>query len=121
MEKAYAQALMRMIQKGKTPKEAVHALKDVLDVRGRSALMPRISRAFEQLAARESKKNEEILYVAKEKDAHRAMKEAGAPKDARVVTDPHMIGGWRLEGRGVQKDASYKRYLLDLYRTVLGR
>lgn len=125
MEKTYARALWEMIGRGAEPRAAVQALHHSLQERGRQSLMPRIAVAFAHLAGRESKKNAAVLSVAREKDAHtREIKEALGeigvdPRDVTVTVDPHLIGGWRFEGGGRLVDASYKKYLLDVYNRSL--
>jgi F0F1-type ATP synthase delta subunit len=126
MEQAYAQALWQMVEKGKTPQEAVGALKKLLDVRGRAALLPRIAKAFRRLAAREAGRNNFTLTVAREKDAKSALRAVEkvltelkiADVDVCEVVDESLIGGWRLEGRGVLIDNSWKKALLSIYNRV---
>jgi F0F1-type ATP synthase delta subunit len=123
MEQAYAQALWQMIEKGTQPKKALHMLVESLKVRGREALLPRIARAFERLAAREMKKNAVVMSVAHEKDASKAkrevkglLEEIGADsKDIEIKLDESLIGGWRFEGRGTLVDTSFKKSLLEMY------
>lgn len=116
MEKAYAQALWNAVQGGKTPKEAVHALHDILKREGRQELMARIELAFKRLAAREREARPRI-YVAHEKDAKKALAESGAT-DADVRVDATLIGGWRLEGAEELVDNSFKNRLLSIYSNV---
>lgn len=123
MEQAYAQALWQMIERGMEPKQALRALVASLKARGREALLPRIARAFERLAERETRKNAVIVSVASEKDAAHASREAKrllddlkmATNDVEVAIDESLIGGWRLEGKGMLVDHSFKRSLLEMY------
>ena len=123
MHEAYAQALWDMIEAGKEPHEAVAALRKNLDMHSRSALLPRIARAFERLAARDSKKNNMTVSVARHKDAAHALKEAqramhdAGLQDVQVEQkiDENLIGGWRLEGRGLLVDKSWKHSLLSIF------
>lgn len=126
METAYATALWKIIEGGTDHRKAVMALREKLQQDGREALLPRIARAFERIAEREAKKNDIILSVAKESDerkAKSAAKEALASMKVETDTlkthvDESLIGGWRLEGKGVLVDNSYKKQLLDLYHRV---
>jgi len=126
MENSYAQALWKMVDGGMTPSKAVHALRESLASHGREALLPHIGRAFVRLAERENKKSDIVLTVAREKDerhAHKGteeiVKQLGAEaKDLKTQVDDTIIGGWRLEGRGMLVDASYKNRLLELYNRV---
>jgi F0F1-type ATP synthase delta subunit len=127
MEESYAQALMSLIEGGMEPREALHALVESLKIRGREALLPRIARAFERIAAREMKKNAVIVSVAHEKDANGAKKEVkplleeiGADsKEVEIRIDESLIGGWRFEGKGVLVDNSFKKSLLDMYNLAV--
>ena len=126
MENEYAQAVWAMVEKGKAPHEAVAALKKMLESRGRSALMPKIARAFKRLAAREANRNTFTLTVAREKDAKTAVREVEKAltqlkiSDVDVIesVDDSLIGGWRLEGRGLLIDNSWKKSLLSIYNRV---
>jgi F0F1-type ATP synthase delta subunit len=131
MENSYAQALWKMVdggpgRAGMTLSKAVHALRESLVSHGREALLPHIGRAFVRLAERESKKNDIVLTVAREKDERHAHKGAAEivkhlgveAKDLKTQVDDTIIGGWRLEGRGMLVDASYKNRLLELYNRV---
>ncbi|OGG80627.1 hypothetical protein A3A39_04010 [Candidatus Kaiserbacteria bacterium RIFCSPLOWO2_01_FULL_54_13] len=126
MQDAYARALWRVIQEGKLPKEAVAKLRATLERHGRARLLPRVARAFARIAARESSKNAVTLTIAQKKDermAHKEIKEFlrdmdVSPEDVEVKTDVNLVGGWRLEGREHLIDASFKKYLLDLFERV---
>lgn len=123
MEQAYAQALWQMVENGTQPQEAVPALKKTLSEKGREQLLPRIARAFERLAARKNAASAMTLSVARAQDAKMALKEAqsvlsefaGKEFDLYEAIDDSLIGGWRLEGRGVLVDKSWKKSLLSLY------
>ena len=114
MEKAYAQALWELIQKGEKPKEAVTKIHTALAERGRANLMPAIGRAFERLAQREALKNRSVLVVARKSDQHKARKESGA-KDSELQMDESLIGGWKLFDKGQLTDESWKSALLSIY------
>ncbi len=123
MEKAYAQALWQMIQAGSTPREAVTLLQRSLVQKGRLALLPKIARAFARIGAREEARNTVKLAVARPQDATRALAEvkkflAGQnfkEFDLCEEIDASLIGGWRLEGKGILLDASWKKSLLSMY------
>lgn len=130
MEQQYAQALWQMVEGGITPHKAVASLKEVLERHGRLALLTRIGRAFARLAEKEGNKNTMVLTIAREKDERHArgrvketLAEIGAddqPALAGLKTqvDDSIIGGWRLEGRGMLVDNSYKSTLLQIYHKV---
>ena len=126
MEHAYAQALWRSVQSGMNPKTAVARLMEVLKVHGREALTSRIARSFERIAERELAHTRLVVSVVREKEARRALKRAkralgtlkAKPKEVETRIDETLIGGWRLEGQEHLIDASFKRYLLDMYTRV---
>jgi len=128
MEQIYAQVLWQLIERGPEPKEAVRALREILQARGREALLPKIAHAFGRLAARENRRNTLTLFVAREKDARMAKAEAKKllskwdleSRDVALAEDETLIGGWRLEGREHLVDASYKKYLLGMYNAATG-
>ena len=135
MEHSYAAALWKMIggglpagRQGTAPKRAISQLREHLALRGRLALLPRIARAFARHAAREHAKDTLTLSVGAA-GAAEAKREAKAllsgmhiaEHDVETVVDETLIGGWRLEGREYLFDASYKKYLLDIYRRMTNR
>ncbi|HEY4516415.1 MAG TPA: F0F1 ATP synthase subunit delta [Candidatus Paceibacterota bacterium] len=123
MEQAYAKVLCELIKNGKKPTDAVRALKELLEIRGRIALLPKIARAFARLAAREEARGKLTLTVARRGDAKHAIKEVEkflttqkiSDTDLCEEVDETLIGGWRLEGQGVLVDASWKKSLLSIY------
>lgn len=111
----YAHALMRLIEKGDTPAEAVKKLHVALENEGRTSLIPSIGRAFERCAAKQAGREKQTLVIARTKDEAKARKESGA-KDAEVAIDESLIGGWRLEAGETLQDASWKNHLLNIYQ-----
>jgi F0F1-type ATP synthase delta subunit len=126
MDTAYARALFKILENGATPKDAVKTLYEALKSRGRLGLLPKIGRAFATLNSREKKRNAIFLEVAKPDDAKRALREAGEllkdvgvkSGDVKIRVDENLIGGWRLEGRELLHDASFKSQLLGIYERV---
>jgi len=118
LETSYAQALWKMAEKGTDPKKAVSSLSESLKKNGRAELMPRILRAFKRLAQLEEKGKRARIWVARDKDAHSAMKASGAG-EADVCVDESLIGGWRLEKGETLIDASFKKMLLDMYNRAI--
>ncbi len=123
MEIAYAQALIRLLSKGMKPTEVVAAMRTNLEKMGRQALFPKIARAFARIVQRDRNKNGVVLTTARAHDQAHATREAHsllssldvAAKDLMHDTDDSLIGGWRLEGREILVDASFKKQLLSLY------
>ena len=85
--------------------------------------MPRVAKAFERLAARESARNTVTLTIADKTHEHTAHKEAGAilaklglaESPVKTHIDDSLIGGWRIEGNEHLIDASHKKHLLAIY------
>lgn len=127
MEQQYATAVWKMVEGGAAPAKAVSALRELLEREGRGALLPRIGKALARIAEREVRRTQLTVTVATEKDgrrahteAHKALKEMGIEeKDLKTLVDDTVIGGWRLEGRGVLIDNTYKNKLLSLYNRAV--
>ena len=108
-------------------KKAVSRLREILVSHGRESLLPRIGKAFEKIAERESKKTDVQLSIAHEKDersARVAVKDVLAKlkiktDDLKTRVDPTLVGGWRLEGNGTLVDASYKKALVEMYNRAI--
>lgn len=120
MQEAYAQALLKLVERGETPHAAVQKLSENLAKHGRSALMPKIARTFERLAQRQIGKTVVRLFVANDGDARHAKHEAehalgAAHEHMQVKTDSSLIGGWRVEAGEKLIDMSYKKQLLAIY------
>lgn len=106
-----------MIKSGKTPKDAITHVHKALDAKGRAGLMPQIANAFRRLATKEANTNRSLLTIARAKDEHAARKASGS-KDAEIVVDSTLIGGWTLEDKGMRTDASWKTNLLSIYNAA---
>ena len=126
METAYAQALSKVIERGMEPGKAIAELKKSLEHSNRSSLLPKIARAFSRIAARQERKNTMTLSIARKKDAAHALRAAQTilaeqgigETDLCEIIDESLIGGWRLEGRGLLVDQSWKKSLLSMYNAV---
>ncbi|PIR82143.1 hypothetical protein COU20_03940 [Candidatus Kaiserbacteria bacterium CG10_big_fil_rev_8_21_14_0_10_59_10] len=118
MEEAYAHAVLKMAERGAEPGDLAKRLREALESRGRTALLPRIGRALRRIAERERRRTGTILVVARQKDALPAAREAGAP-EAEVRVDEGLIGGWRLERAEELLDASWKKHLLSIYNRAV--
>ncbi len=113
----YAHAILHMIKKGETPKEAIARVHKVLESKGRAGLMPQIANAFRRLALKNANKDRSLLTIAREKDENVARKASGA-KDTEIAIDKTLIGGWTFEEKGMLIDASWKTYLLSIYNAA---
>ncbi|MEK7509736.1 MAG: F0F1 ATP synthase subunit delta [Patescibacteria group bacterium] len=113
----YAHAILHMIKKGETPREAITRMHKALEAKGRVGLMPHIARAFRRLALKDANKSRSLLTVARVKD-EQAAREASGARDAELAVDPTLIGGWTFEDKGTLTDASWKSSLLSIYRAA---
>jgi len=117
MEQAYAQALLKLIESGEKPKDAVAKVQKALAKSGRAALMPAVGRAFERLAERQAQKNRSVLVVARKSDEAMARRASGA-KEAELAVDSSLIGGWQLFDKGELRDESWKSALMTIYQNA---
>lgn len=106
---SYAQALVALVHKGMSPKDAVNKLAEMLKKTGKSRIMAQLKPALMRL---QNKESGAVVYVAHKHDA----KHAPQASDTRVIIDDSLIGGWRMVNGNTLVDASYKKQLLDMYR-----
>jgi hypothetical protein len=104
-----------MVEGGADPAQAVVAIAETLRARGRIGLMRSVAAAFARVSAGQTTP---VVRVARAADAEAAKKNAGVA-DADVRIDESLIGGWRLETHERLVDASYKRYLLDIFNRAI--
>ena len=126
METIYAQALWVMIRNGMEPTKAVSRMGEKMTREGRGALLSRMGRAFRRIAHREIGRTALTLTVSDVAHTDSARISALArvsgtnvdTKHVEVRVDDSIIGGWRFEGNEMLIDASYKKYLLDMYHAI---
>jgi|TARA_Y100000310_G_scaffold345555_1_gene466480 F0F1-type ATP synthase delta subunit len=120
----YAEALYEVLSE--TEEGDVDAILNnffaVLSSKGHSALLPNIVREYIQIAGREKNKRS-TLVVSNEKGKSEFREKAtefNIPDSSLdIVVDESLVGGFRLEGNDVLVDGSYKRMLLELYRSFV--
>lgn len=118
MPHAYARALIALVSKGLTPKEAVQKVFVSLEAKGRMGLAKSIARAFARDAEKELRRSRATLTVAHAKDAKKASANANIG-EYEVITDPTLIGGWRLETFDSLIDQSWKKQLVSIYQKTV--
>ena len=121
MHKKYAKALFDLI-KDKSEAEVEKTFEDFLRYlkeKQKIKLLPKIMAELEKLYQKAAKSAPK-LYIAKEEDAEKVAKKAEAFALAKtvIVKDPEIIGGFKIKTKDFIFDASFKRYLLDLYETL---
>lgn len=120
MPEVYAHVLVKMIGKGEAPHSVVQKLQENLTEHGRSALLPKIARAFERIMQKRGQRTDVRLFVAAHDDARHAKSEAEhalgtVHEHMHVHTDSSLIGGWRVEAGERLVDMSYKKQLLSIF------
>lgn len=127
MEKTYAQALVRAVENGLAPEEAIRRVRELLQVKGHEKLVPKIAREMERLSQHLARRTSVVLTVAKKEDGDMAIA-AAVPflerqridrSQVQVAQDPSIIGGWTLNTPSARVDASFKRQLLALYHKII--
>lgn len=105
-------------------KELANHFLELLKSRGHERLVPRILRELSRLEARERRRGEIVMRVAKKGDAARYAKQASAVRPARAggefreVVDKALVDGFSLEGADFRFDASARRTLITMFETL---
>lgn len=126
METVYTQAVVGAVARGVSPKDAAARLRETLVRRGHEQLLPKIGRELQRELAQQKERGVPTLTVARAADESSAKREVAAvlaelglaPADVRTTSDDSLIGGWRLRSGSIRVDASYKKQLLTLYRSL---
>ena len=117
-----AEALITMVKKGKSPRDAVTSLKAYLDRRGKSKVMRGLTKALNYSEIVQARRSRVVLEVAHEKDIAYAKQEASAYHDNQIAPDVRendcLIGGWRLITTNTVIDNSFKKHLLNFYNRI---
>jgi len=114
---AYAKAMFSLSKEGHNKGSIVEGLMSSLKTRGALALLPKVLIAYTNLLAQKSS-DKPVISVARSSDTKEAIELSGAPKDAEVVVDERLIGGYRLERGGKLVDDTFKAKLLQIYRNA---
>lgn len=129
----YAEALYSALQSSsiKTESDASEVFirfKKVLAARGHEKLFSLILIEFDKVIAREKAKNEIILVTTDKKNAGKWShaydhyeKEGVIPKGTtrRDIVDESIVGGFQIRAKDILVDGSYKKSLVELYRSVI--
>lgn len=121
----YAIAIANEITGGKELPAVLSSLDRVLARKGHEKLRPRIlgelARIFERRGTEEA-----VVIVGSEEDLKKlqdeiadAKKELGIEKGVETTVDASLIGGYVLRTKEQQIDRSYKRALINLYRSII--
>ncbi|MBI5400689.1 MAG: F0F1 ATP synthase subunit delta [Candidatus Yonathbacteria bacterium] len=126
----YAEALYGAISgKSKNDSKKIFArFREVLAMRGHGALLRFIPHELEKIAENRKAHNEITLVTADSKSHAKWVhaydhyeKEGVIPKGAirRDVVDDSIIGGFQIRTRDMLIDGSYKKPLIELYRSII--
>ncbi len=123
--KDYSQAVFELIQNGTSESVVFTNLSAMLKKRGHEKLYGRILRELQTLAEKQVKRETTTVTVAKSEDVD-LHKDAIAKTVSSLngtafttVVDPTITGGFIAEKVEKRIDASYKKTLLTLYRSLI--
>ena len=89
--------------------------------KGHLPLLPHIVR----MLARFPEEDTAVLMVAHEKDTktfrEKSVRIGGDPKRMRVIIDRKIVGGYLARKQGLLVEATYRRFLVDLYKKAVNR
>jgi len=121
MPKEYAHALY--VSLSQSPKEEHGRILDAflkhLDRTGKKKALTQILRELNRLAQQEVARAD-TFKIARKHDVHLVEKIATFRKETSpiVITDDTLIGGYVYKSGSTRIDASYKRALVTLYRSI---
>lgn len=128
----YAEALYGALQ-GKDvksesdSKKVLTRFRKVVSARGHERLLPFVARELEKIMSREKDKNEVLLVTADNKSVSKWShaydhyeREGTIRKGAtrRDVVDETIVGGFQIRTKDTLIDGSYKKSLVELYRSI---
>jgi len=125
----YAEALYRALEgKNESDSKKIFArFRNVLSARGHDRLLPSVAHELEKIMAREKDRNEVVLVTADNKSVSKWShaydhyeKEGTIPEHStrRDAVDETIIGGFQIKMKGTLIDGSYKKSLVELYRSI---
>ena len=119
MPKKYARALFELLKEKDVKDDVIKRFLAYLDAKSKLKLLPKILHELEKLIEADAKRAPQIL-LGNEKAKDAALKTADmlGVKEAPVKTDEKLIGGFMIKGQNFLWDASYRRFLLDLYEKL---
>jgi F0F1-type ATP synthase delta subunit len=121
----YSTAVLELLGEGKKEASLLENLSRVLKAHGHERLYPKI---LTDLRAKLEKREEKMgarVTLARATDEARLKKEIGEAltklgvSDYTTTIDPSITGGFIAEGNEKRIDASYKKTLLALYRSLI--
>ncbi len=121
----YTTAVLELLGEGKTPESVIKRLKESLTRKGHTRLLPRIlKRLLIRIEAEEGALVPQVtLAKAKDENAHKEkithlLESLSTNSDYTLTIDETIVGGVVVKHEDKIIDASYKKQLLTLYRTL---
>lgn len=116
LKQDYQKAFLSLLESGEDVGKTIKRVKVVMEKRGHSGLLLSVLKSTLRELDRTSVAKTPRLTVAREKDVKRY---AAGHKEAEVIVDPHLVGGYRFEKDNTMIDNSYKTKLLNWYRVAI--
>lgn len=122
MHKKYAKALFELLTQSKDAQEqdkVLDAFFVLLKKQNKEKMLHKIFFELQRLSAKLDKTAPKVK-IASDKFRQAALEKAKTMglDETSVTEDPSLIGGFRIDTGSEVYDASYKRYLLDLYNKL---
>lgn len=126
MKKQYVQAVLESLQSGKDVADVLKGLSVILQKRGHERLHASVLREVLRVLSSDNEVSGTRVIVARESDARKFKSEIEKELTA-LQFDPHyevsvrdnLVGGYIIEHESTIIDASYKKKLLTLYRSLI--
>lgn len=121
----YTEAILSLAKEGKISAHTLTDLKKVLENRGHTRLYPKILAQLKRILEHDQKTGTALITLAKESDGSRYKNKIVEALTELKITeyttsiDPTIVGGFIAEGSMKRVDASYKKQLLTLYRSLV--
>lgn len=112
----YLKALLALLKEEKGATKSLSHLEKVMLKRGHKALMLPVLKATLRELSKRTENSKPRLTLARQSDKSKFAKKY---KDAEIVLDENIIGGYIYEEAGTRLDNSYKTRLLNWYHNTL--
>jgi F0F1-type ATP synthase delta subunit len=113
----YAQASYEALKGGMDAEVVLVRLKEILQKNGHSSLFKESARGLMARLVKDDAANVAELTVAKASDA-KAFLTAQGIQHTKTIVDETIVGGFIVSGKGRELNASYKKSLLNIYRSL---
>lgn len=114
LQKQYVKVLLDLLEDSKEVETSIGRLKEVMIKRGHQKLLPAVLKDVERQLSAIS--NPSTLTVAHESDVDKYQE---LNKEAEVLVDEKIIGGYILKDKYKLTDNSHRSRLLNWYKSVI--